>query len=472
VAAILFPRAAVFNAPGLQLFVSTVVALIGLLAAFLLFERFRDTHALADLVLVAAFLVLLLTNLGFATVPDLLTRPPSGFATWSAAVGRLFAFLGLAVAAFSRPRQLAGQRTMWAVLGLSVGLVLAIGLATALLGAMFPAAGRDALRSPALLVLQLVSVVALAVASYGLLRRALRTDDQLLRWLGVAFILGAFSLLNYALVAPSLYSDSVSLGDLLRLAAYVCLLVGSLSEIGVYRRKAALAGQVEERERIARDLHDGLAQDLAFMAGRLRDLAAKQSGPPGSSDGRALAMLSSAAQRALDESRVAVATLARPRTPLPIALEQTAEEVAAREGGTLLVEAEGDVEVSAETKQALLRVVREAVGNAFRHGDPSTVKLRVVDDDGLLIEVKDDGRGFETGRAGGLGLESMRQRVMEIGGEAKIESTLGEGTVVSIRLPSRSLFSGYEGAPSPMVRSGGEPAAPVASQATREGLRP
>jgi len=253
-------------------------------------------------------------------------------------------------------------------------------------------------------------------------------------------MLGAFSRLNYFLT-PSLYADSLSLGDGFRAASYVCLLIGGLTEIGVYRRQAAAAAQAEERERIARDLHDGLAQDLAFVAGRLRDLATNSSSQAAGKT-EIFATLSSAAQRALDESRVAVSTLATPGTSVSAAVEQAAEEIAAREGGELIVEASPRIEVSPDAKQALLRIVREAVGNAFRHGHPSIVAVNVaIDEEGLALEVRDDGRGFASVRAGGLGLDSMRERARECGGQASIESTPGKGTLVAVRLPRKCITS-------------------------------
>jgi signal transduction histidine kinase len=289
--------------------------------------------------------------------------------------------------------------------------------------------------SVGLRALQVVAALLLGAAAVGFLRRGNRSGDQLLHWLAATLVLAAFARLNYFLT-PSLYAHSLSLGDVLRAASFVCLLIGGLAEIGVYRRQAAAAAQAEERERIARDLHDGLAQDLAFVAGRLRDLAAR---PNGLAAGHSemLTMLSSAARRALDESRVAVSTLAAPRSPLSAAVEQAAEEVATREGGKLVLETASNVEAFPATKQALLRIVREAVGNAFRHGDPTTVYVTFeATDDGVALEVRDDGRGFTEGRAGGLGLDSMRQRARECGGQAVVDSTPGEGTLVAVRLPS------------------------------------
>jgi len=429
--------------PDFQVAIDTAVSVIALLAASLLFGRFRDTQDLDDLLLVAAFLVLLLANLSFSTIPSLAGVFDEDFPTWASTGGRLAGSLLLAIAAFWPPRRVANAgRAMAIALGGAVGVLAATGIAVGLAGGILPpgvrldpsAPGVGLVASPALLAAQLISAVVLAAAAGGFARRALRGGDQLMHWIAATVLLAAFSRLNYFLF-PSIYGDWVTLGDAFRAGAYILLLIGALAEIGVYRRQAAEAAQAEERERIARDLHDGLAQDLAFVAGRLRDLAGRPE-LEGRRDRALMTMLSSAAQRALDESRVAVSALASPlAAPLPQAIEHSAEEVAAREGGRVLVETEPGLEVSPEAKQAMLRIVREAVANAIRHGESNTVEVRLVADDGLLLEVKDNGMGFETGRAGGLGLETMRQRAAGCGGKAKIVSKPGDGTVVSVHLP-------------------------------------
>jgi len=432
---------------GLQVAIDTAVSVIALLAASLLAGRFRETRELGDLLLVAAFLVLLLANLFFSTVPALGGDSTDRFSTWSAAGGRLFGSVLLAGAAFCPRRGLRQPGRAPAItLAGAVALLAAIGVAVSLLGDALPVGvrhdsatpGIGLVASPALLASQMFSAVVLGAAAIGFLRRALRTDDQLMHWIAAATVLAAFSRLNY-FILPYLYGDWVSLGDVFRAASYLFLLFGAMTEMGVYRQQAAEAAQAEERERIARDLHDGLAQDLAFVSGRLRELAGRPE-LEGRRDRELFMMLSSAAQRALDESRVAVSSLASPlAVPLPQAIEHSAEEVAAREGGRVLVETEPGLEVTPVAKQAMLRIVREAVANAIRHGESTTVEVRLVADHGLLLEVKDDGMGFETGRSGGLGLDAMRQRAAGCGGEAKIESIPGNGTVVSVQLPPEAV---------------------------------
>jgi signal transduction histidine kinase len=97
------------------------------------------------------------------------------------------------------------------------------------------------------------------------------------------------------------------------------------------------------------------------------------------------------------------------------------------------------IELDPAAEPAVLRVVREALTNAVKHARPSRVVLRVRDAGGgrAVLSVSDDGAGFDPARAAerhGMGLDLMRERVTELGGELQLESTPGEGTTVRITL--------------------------------------
>jgi signal transduction histidine kinase len=273
--------------------------------------------------------------------------------------------------------------------------------------------------NPAVLTAQLVGVILFGVAAFGYLRRGEGGRDGLMQWFGAGATLAAFASLNY-LFFPSLYSEWVYTGDFLRLGFYLLVLVGTGREIQTYWHRLADAAVYEDRRRIARDLHDGLAQELAFIA-------AETSGPA-----------SKAAERALDESRRAIAALTRAvDEPLDVALVQAAEEVAHRVGTQVRFEGQQVAGVPGETREALIRIVREAVTNAARHGGAERVRIELENGEGLRLVIADDGTGFVPGapRAGGFGLVSMRERAEALGGSFCLESEPGGGTAIEVVLP-------------------------------------
>jgi signal transduction histidine kinase len=96
------------------------------------------------------------------------------------------------------------------------------------------------------------------------------------------------------------------------------------------------------------------------------------------------------------------------------------------------------VEVSADWRDALLRIAREAVGNAVRHGRARTVSLQLREVDGVWLRVSDDGDGFdlEAPRSSlSYGLTSMRERTESLGGQFNISSVRGAGTTIEVVLP-------------------------------------
>jgi signal transduction histidine kinase len=226
------------------------------------------------------------------------------------------------------------------------------------------------------------------------------------------------------------FSDVVHIGDVLRLAFYVVLAVGAEREIHTYWSRLVRAAASDERRRLARELHDGLAQELAFLSRQTR-LLARGAAPPGTDE-----QLISASDRALDEARRAISTLtARDDEPLAAAITSAAEDVAARVGTNARVEVDASVEVSTTTREAVLRIVREAVGNAGRHGRATTVTVELGAD--RVLRITDDGAGFDVAAptpAGRFGLTSMRERAEGLGGMFTVTSTPGHGTTVQVVL--------------------------------------
>jgi signal transduction histidine kinase len=283
--------------------------------------------------------------------------------------------------------------------------------------------------------IQLLGVGLYAGAAVGFTRQASRQRDELLRWLGAGAVLGAFARVNYFLF-PSLYSNFVYTGDVLRLGSYLFFLIGAAREIDAYWRDQARLAAVEERSRLARDLHDGLAQELAFIRSQTAAMAAGMAVPGMERH------LSAAAERALAESRRALEALSgdvAEGEPLAGALRRAAEEVAVRAGAAVEVHAEDALAVSAEVGEALLRVTREAANNAVRHGGARTISIHLrCDRSQLLLTVSDDGTGFDPETVQrGYGLRSMRERVEALGGQIEVRSQPGKGATVEVNLSER-----------------------------------
>jgi signal transduction histidine kinase len=281
--------------------------------------------------------------------------------------------------------------------------------------------------------IQLAGALLFAAAAVGFLRKPGR--DELSRWIAPACVLAAFASIQYFLF-PSLYSQWFYTGDVFRLCFYLLLVAGVAREIWRYQAYARQLAVSEERRRIARDLHDGLAQELSFIVGAAESL---QNEPRTSVN---VATLASAAERALDESRRAIAALTQSsEEPLDRALAQAAHEVANRVGTRLTLELDGDVQVSASTREQLVRIVREAVTNAARHGNAQMVTVALTNGNGLTLRIEDDGLGFEpvATNGNGFGLVSMSERAHSLGGELRIVSAPTDGTAVEVLLPQAAL---------------------------------
>lgn len=421
----------------------TAAALIGLLATFLLFGRFRRSRRLEDLDLFFALALFAFSNLFLAALPAMLTgAPPGAFPTWAALVGRLLGTMALAAAAFAPRRWLrVSTRTdvvalVWpfavlAVTAILIGL-LAPGLPTGVEAQLSPEESRRPrlVGHPAVLAVQLGSMVLFAVAALGFLWRSRRRGDELMGWLAIASVFGAFARLNYFLY-PSLYTEWVYSGDAFRLLFYAVVLVAALREIASYRQDASQAAVLGERGRIARDLHDGLAQELAYVCRNLKRL---------DGDDPFVARASRGAERALAEARRAIAVLSDDlEQPVDVALTNAARSVAEREGAAVSLALATDVRVAPEQREALIRIASEAITNAVRHGGADLVRVELEGGTRTRLRIIDMGTGFdpealETRASDRFGLVSMRERALALGGELTVTSRPGRGAEVEVVL--------------------------------------
>jgi signal transduction histidine kinase len=429
--------------------IETAAFLVPALAALLFAGRTIRAQSRTDLLLACSLAVLAATNLCFSVLPAVAEENPEGFATWAPAAGRLLGAIGFALAALIPDRQLARpRRSLAAGFAWSAVALGAIAILAGLFAADLPR-GVDADLSPAtaeepnvqghalVLAVHLTILFLYAAATIGFLLRAERERDALLLWVALASALAGVARVDYFLF-PSLYSEWVYIGDVLRLASDTALLVGISRELLRYQRQAADVAIYEERRRLARELHDGLAQELAFI----RSEGARLSG----TTERGVLRMATAAERALGEARMAISALTRPvDEPLEVTLRKTAEAIATRMGAEVEVRCTGTPHLTTASRQSVERIVREAASNAVRHGQAELLRIEIEANTRLRIAIIDDGRGFDTARErkeDSFGLVSMRERVDAMDGDLTITSQPGEGTVVEFSLPQAQPSAG------------------------------
>jgi signal transduction histidine kinase len=227
----------------------------------------------------------------------------------------------------------------------------------------------------------------------------------------------------------------------------VSLLASIADQIGVAVENARLYRQAEqlaivnERQRLARELHDSVTQALYSLV-LLSEAARRLTSAQDSSQlQEVVTRLGEIGQQALKEMRLMVyelRSLTLQERGLVRALEQRLDAVEKRAGVRTTLTTEGTVELAAPVEEALYRIVQEALNNALKHASATNVSVRVdASDDRVEIEVTDDGRGFDPGDVrdrGGMGLANMQERIEKLGGQLAIRSAPGQGTTVRVTL--------------------------------------
>ncbi len=427
------------EAPEIRTAVETAQALVAATAAYLVYGRVKRSRSLNDLALVFGLGMLAASNLFFAAIPARL-EDELAFQVWAPITARLVAVVAFAWSALCRdrglPRRLANPGVA-VVVAIDVALAV-IALVLAALDAVLPRAitvldmttRTPNLEAHPLLTASLVTLAVLwAAAAAGFARRANGRSDPLMSALAVGAVLGAFGFVAFA-IYPSFGTEVVQAGDALRLGFYLVLLIGVEREIDRYWTRLADAAIYDERRRLARDLHDGVAQELAFLTTQTR-LLERGTAPPGTEH-----RVAAAAERALDESRRAIIALTlHDDEPVELALARAAEDVAGRVGVDVRVEVDSGIEVAPTVREGLVRIVQEAVSNAGRHGHAQVVRVSLGSD--RVLAVVDDGDGFDPEGAaeGRFGLVSMRERAERLGGRLTVRSAPGAGTTIEVVLP-------------------------------------
>ncbi|TFV90773.1 sensor histidine kinase [Blastococcus sp. CT_GayMR20] len=207
-------------------------------------------------------------------------------------------------------------------------------------------------------------------------------------------------------------------------------------------------GMAAERERLAREVHDTLAQGYTSIVVLAQTAAA---GLPPGADGVAerLALIEEVARENLGEARAMVAAfspLALDSATLVEALERLVERFGRETGLATRLDTsalgDGGAELSRTEEVVLLRGAQEALANVRRHASATAVVLRVSrvgagESAQVSVHVEDDGVGFDPEDAPGVGLAGLRHRAEEVGGTVDVVSAPGQGTRVTVRVPAR-----------------------------------
>lgn len=429
------------TAVGARAAIETLIASWALLAAAALLLSYRYRHQRGDLLLLTALAAVGLTDFVFLALPALTDSPLLGFGSALRVACETLAAVAFGAAAFTPAGTLAPSRSRaLRVVGAAAVATIALwSLAyfftrRSALDATLPQVGLGAAaQHPVLLVEALFSGGILLVSGVAFFVRPERDSHALA---AASFLLAAARLQYLAL--PVVSQDWVTAREGLRLAAYALLLAVALHRNAQTRHEIAAEALVMERERIARDLHDGLAQDLALIALQGQQL---------SSELGAEHPLTEAARRAVAVSRGVILDLsASSADSTETALRQVADELAARFGP------EVDVKVLASSepvtddlgpgrREEVVRIAREAIVNAVRHGAARYVVV-VLDrgDDEVRLRVTDDGRGIPDAaliRRGGYGLQMMRARAATLGGRIVTRRGPGGGAEVEVTFPRK-----------------------------------
>jgi len=202
------------------------------------------------------------------------------------------------------------------------------------------------------------------------------------------------------------------------------------------------AAVLEERNRLAREMHDTLIQGCVGVSALLEAASSAREVSPSIGD-ELLDRARNEVRAAVDEARLAVWNLRQNASEgLAPAISQLARRLSLETGIPIRFESSGSpLDLGAETERSLLMIVREALQNALRHAAPKHVSVALRSDrHGLQVEIEDDGRGFDlsiinSSNGRHYGLIGMRERAEKLGGRLSLTSSPGKGTQVRLSVP-------------------------------------
>jgi signal transduction histidine kinase len=313
----------------------------------------------------------------------------------------------------------------------------------------------------ALLAVRVALILLVAAADGSQVSRALFVLVPLLAYfafgrvasVALAVACVAALVVSYAATTPRWWDDLERVSDVLMLALGLLLAV-TMAAIAVEERRlrvrlersnvrlreyadeVAALSTAAERNRLARDIHDGLGHHLTETAILLEQAGAFRDSDPAAAD-TALVEAHRSVRLALDDVRRSVRAL-HPGAP-PFRLSAAVADLARDGAGAPRV----SVDVTGEeyghpipTLSALYRAAQEGITNARRHAGAASVTVRLdFGPAGATLVVADDGRGF-TPDGGGFGLAGMRERVEQVGGRVRVDSAPGEGTKLTVTVPA------------------------------------
>lgn len=416
--------------PEARLAFDTAIAVVAAIVAVLASVRFVVEGRVLDLLLAAGFWSIALGTAAFGLVPVLGGGSLGPEAAWSLIGSRLLGAALIAAAPYT-DRRLGDRRK--ALLCVGAGVAVALGAAALALGSLPSSAGPDA---PGPKVIQGTSVVVAGallaglwlIALVGFALRYRRYGRDLDSWMCLAATLALFADVHLILT-PVVSSDNVLQGDFLRFIAYGILLVGVWRAIAQAEFGRAVA---DERGRVAREIHDGLAQYLFAITTQVNML---ETGAPLD---QVLPRLKRASTAAQQEARFAVLALssAGGSAPFDAALRRYVDVLTADGALDVELDVDSQVRLAPDEQIEVFRIVQEGLGNARRHAGARHVEVAIAQRNGRrVVAVSDDGVGFDAdGSSEGQGLANMRLRAEAIEGRMSLRSAPGRGTAIEVVL--------------------------------------
>jgi signal transduction histidine kinase len=412
--------------PELRLVLQTVASFAAGIIALLAGVRYSVEGRRLDLLLCTGFLVASVSTAAFSILPALNGHPVHRPEAWAGVIGRLFSWVLIASAPFVRGRS--GPKALANTIVGALILVflgwLALRSSASALPALDPNADAPGLLTGSLAALALLNLLALV----GFGKRFYERREDMDRWLGLGSTLMLFASLHY-IFTPVQAASSVSQGDFLRLLAYGVLLVGAWRAISFAEFGRAVA---EERARVAREIHDGLAQYLFAVSTHATML--EHGAPPEET----IAKLKEAANAAQQEARFAILALstAAGNAPFDAALRRYVEFLTA--DGSLEVDLEVDpgVRLAPDEQIEVFRIVQEGLANVRKHANARRAEVLIgMRADERFVVVRDDGEGFDgQSTAAGQGLKNIKARTENIEGGFTLTSRPGFGTALEVVL--------------------------------------